>query len=436
LKIKKEIKIGVLIVIATGLLFWGLNYLKGNNPFVKERFFYALYDNVEGLNSSSKVTINGLKVGKVNTISINAIDSGLVIVKFSLDQEIQIPDLSIAEIYSLDLMGNKGIQLKFINSNTFYNIGDTVLSATEQDLKDQVSAQMLPLKLKAEDLMVSIEDAVKVVKDLFNKTNTDNIQGTLRNLNKTFKTLEHTSTELDSLLTNNRGRIDSIFINVNSITANLRNNNEQISFILKNLASVSDSLAKSKLLSTINNANRTLESVYNIMSKIERGEGTMGLLINNDSLYNNLNKSSQDLDKLLVDLRENPKRYLHYSLFDFGKTVVVDESGYDPKKEKKKKRKKKKDNNDDSSYNDVNYKIQIKSSLKSININSSEFKGLSNISEWHNSERYKYTVGIAFTMKEAKQLQNKVREVFPDAFVVAYNGKDQIDVKEAKKVLN
>lgn len=436
MKIKKEIKIGVLIVIATGLLFWGLNYLKGNNPFVKERFFYALYDNVEGLNSSSKVTINGLKVGKVNTISINAIDSGLVIVKFSLDQEIQIPDLSIAEIYSLDLMGNKGIQLKFINSNTFYNIGDTVLSATEQDLKDQVSAQMLPLKLKAEDLMVSIEDAVKVVKDLFNKTNTDNIQGTLRNLNKTFKTLEHTSTELDSLLTNNRGRIDSIFINVNSITANLRNNNEQISFILKNLASVSDSLAKSKLLSTINNANRTLESVYNIMSKIERGEGTMGLLINNDSLYNNLNKSSQDLDKLLVDLRENPKRYLHYSLFDFGKTVVVDESGYDPKKEKKKKRKKKKDNNDDSSYNDVNYKIQIKSSLKSININSSEFKGLSNISEWHNSERYKYTVGIAFTMKEAKQLQNKVREVFPDAFVVAYNGKDQIDVKEAKKVLN
>ena len=178
-----------------------------------------------------------------------------------------------------------------------------------------------------------------------------------------------------------------------------------------------------------------MESVYNIMDKIERGEGTMGMLINNDSLYNNLNKSSVDLDKLLVDLRENPKRYLHYSLFDFGKTVVVDESGYDPKKDKKDKNKKKK-NNDDSSFNDVNYKIQIKSSLKQIDIKSKEFNGLENISEWYASNRYKYTVGIAYTMKEAKKLQDNIRNIFPDAFVVAFDGDKQIEVAQAKKVLD
>ena len=434
MKIKKEIKVGLLIVIASGLLFWGLNFLKGNNPFSPKINYYALYSNVEGLNISSKVTLNGYKIGKVENISFSPESYGKVLVEISLTQDIKIPDSTVAQIYSLDLMGTKAIQLNFSNHDTYYSVGDTLYSETEQDLKEQVSAQMLPLKLKAEDLMLSIEDAMKVVREIFNKTNINSIENSLYNLNRTFKTLNHTSSELDSLLSNNRERLASIFTNVESITANLKNNNDQITLILSNLSDVSDSLAKSKLLSTINNANKAMESVYNIMAKIERGEGTMGMLINNDSLYNNLNKSSQDLDKLLVDLRENPKRYLHYSLFDFGKTIVVDESGYDPKKEKKKKKKKKK-NNDDSSYNNVNYKIQIKSSLNKIKLNSKEFDGLQNISEWYVSERYKYTVGVAYTMSEAKKLQDSIREIFPDAFVVAFDGDKQIAVSDAKKVL-
>ncbi len=433
MKIKKEIKVGLLIVIASGLLFWGLNFLKGNNPFNPKINYFALYSNVEGLNISSKVTLNGYKIGKVENISFTPGNYGNVLVEFSLDQNIKIPDSTVAQIYSLDLMGTKAIQLNFSNDSIFYSVGDTLLSETEQDLKEQVSAQMLPLKLKAEDLMVSIEDAMKVVREIFSATNKAHIDKSLASLDRTFTTLRHTSSELDSLLSNNRGRLGAIFTNIESITSNLKNNNEQINLILKNLSSVSDSLAKSKLLSTINNANKAMESVYNIMAKIERGEGTMGMLINNDSLYNNLNKSSQDLDKLLIDLRENPKRYLHYSLFDFGKTVVVDESGYNPKKEKKKKKKKK--NSDDSSYNNVNYKIQIKSSIKPINIKSQEFEGLKNISEWFTSERYKYTVGTAYTMKEAKKLQDSIRAIFPDAFVVAFANDKQITVSEAKKVL-
>jgi phospholipid/cholesterol/gamma-HCH transport system substrate-binding protein len=433
LKIKKEIKVGLLIVVASGLLFWGLNFLKGNNPFNPKINYFALYSNVEGLNVSSKVTLNGYKIGKVERISFTPGNYGKVLVEFSLEQDIKIPDSTVAQIYSLDLMGTKAIQLNFTNDSVFHSIGDTLCSETEQDLKEQVSAQMLPLKLKAEDLMVSIEDAMKVVREIFSATNKAHIDKSLASLDRTFTTLRHTSTELDSLLTNNRGRLGTIFANVESITANLKNNNEQINLILKNLSNVSDSLAKSELLSTINNANKAMESVYNIMAKIERGEGTIGMLINNDSLYNNLNKSSEDLDKLLIDLRENPKRYLHYSLFDFGKTIVVDESGYDPKEAKKKKKKKK--NNDDSSYNNVNYKIQIKSSLKPINLDSKEFEGLKNVSEWYSAQRYKYTVGTAYTMKDAKKLQDEIRKIFPDAFVVAFKGDEQIAVTEAKKVL-
>jgi phospholipid/cholesterol/gamma-HCH transport system substrate-binding protein len=305
-------------------------------------------------------------------------------------------------------MGSKGINLKIGNSNNMLSNGDTIISKIEKDLKEQVSAQMLPLKIKAEDLMVSIEDAIKVVRNIFNKTNTDNIENTLRNLNKTFTTLKHTSTELDSILTNSRGKLDRIFSNVSSITTNLRNNNEQITFILKNLATVSDSLAKSKLLSTINNANRTLAQTDSIMRKINSGEGTIGQLVNNDTLYQNLETASRNLDLLLIDIRENPKRYIHYSLFDFGKTIVVNNK--DDLKKKKGKQKNK----------DLSYSIQIKSATKRIPFNSKELKNVKNISEHYIDGYYKYSIGNSSNYTEMKALRNEILKLFPDAFITKY----------------
>ena len=398
------------MIIAIGSLVMGLNYMKGHNFFVKENNYYVTYKKISGLQVSNPVSINGFKVGQVKDIKLILNDTGNdILVELNIDQNIHLKDSTVAMIYSLDLMGSKGINLT-IGKGPELSVGDTLISAVEEDLKDQVSAQMLPLKIKAEDLMSSIEDAMTVVKNLFNKTNTANIEGTLKNLNRTFKTLEHTSTELDSLLTHGRGKLDRIFANVESITNNLKNNNKQIDFILKNLALVSDSLAKSKLLSTIDNANRTLAQTDSIMRKINEGEGTIGQLINNDTLYRNLESASISLDKLLIDIKENPKRYIHYSLFDFGKTIVVDEKGLEKAKKKKQKKNK-----------DTSYHIQIKSATKRIPFDSRELKNLKNIDEHYINGYYKYSIGSSNTYSEIKALRKQILNMFPDAFITKYD---------------
>ena len=414
MKKSRIILIGFIIVVSISFLVVGLNYLKGNNYFVPEKIYYVSYARVSGLAVSNPVLINGFKIGQVRKIELAKDSTKSILVSLNITHDVTFNDSTVAMITSLDLMGSKGVDITVGNGLKSLSIGDTLISKIEDDLKEQVSAQMMPLKRKAEDLMVSIDDAVKVIKNLFNKTNTDNIQSTLKRLNRTFKTLEHTSTELDSILTNGRGRLDQIFINVESITANLKNNNEQITFILTNLASVSDSLAKSELLSTINNANNTLAMTDSIMSKINRGEGTIGQLINNDTLYQNLEEASLSLDKLLIDIKENPKRYIHYSLFDFGKTIVVDEKKPNKESKKKKNKKKTEDNGD------LSYHLQLKSAKKRINFNSEELRNLKNIDEHYVNGFYKYSVGASHSFKEMNELRKAFLDVFPDAFITKY----------------
>ena len=417
MKTSRIILIGIIIVIAISSLVVGLNYLKGNNFFNEENNYFVKYEKIEGLKTSNPVLINGYKVGQVKNIQLLLGETKPILVELSINTDIVLNDSTIAMIYSLDLMGSKGVNLIIGNGITDLSTKDTLVSAIEEDLKDQVSAQMLPLKLKAEDLMVSIEDAMKVVKNLFNKTNTANIEGTLKNLNETFKTLNHTSKELDNILTNSRDTLEQIFANVESITANLDNNQEQINFILKNLSLITDSLAKSELISTINNANRTLATTDSIMQKINRGEGTIGQLINNDTLYLNLEHASRSLDNLLIDLKENPKRHIHYSLFDFGKTIVVDEEGLRKEREKQAKKKAKKDSKKNK---DLSYHIQIRSAKKRIPINSKELKNFKNIDEHFVDGLYKYSTGKASSFSEMKKLRESIIEFFPDAFITKY----------------
>ena len=443
MRFAKEIKVGLLIIVASALLYLGLNYLKGNNPFKPEIYYFVKYKKIEGLELSSPVTINGVKVGKVKEIHFQEDNIKNIIVKLSFSKNYQIPDSSVARIYSLDLMGSKGIQIILSDKENIYNIGDTMHSSIEMNLSEQVSAQVAPLKAKTEELMGGIDSILVKIEYIFNKTNRANIDKSFESISRTFANLERASITLDTLLKNEKTRLHNIFVNVESITSNFKENNERLTSIIRNFDNLSDSLSKAEIVSTINNANNALVSVNSILGKIEKGEGTMGMLINNDSLYKHLDNSAADLDKLLIDLRENPKRYLHYSMFDFGKTIVVDEKGYDKEKEKQKKKdekkakknKKKNKSNNDTSSNEVKYKIQIRSSFKRIGDNSSEFNGIANVEENNVGKLFKYTVGNYHSKQEANKMQNEVRNKIPDAFVVAYKGNQQISVLEAKKLL-
>lgn len=331
-KISKTAKIGFLITIAIAILVWGVNYLKGVNFFRGEDKYYVVYERIAGLVEASPVLINGFQVGQVRDIHFYPDKSGKIVVSFVIDDEFKLPKYTIARIYSSDIMGTKAIELILGRSLYFYHqVGDTLLPEIEGTLKETVNAQVLPIKKKAEDLLLSIDSVMTVVQFIFNEATRDNLSQTFEGMKATILNLEEISSSFNILLKDEKGKIADIFSNIESISSNLKNNNEALTNLIENFSSISDTIAKSEIASTIYNANKALTQVNELIDRINKGEGTIGLLMNNDKLYNNLDRAANDLNKLLEDLRENPKRYVHYSLFDFGRTKIVSEE-----KEKKK----------------------------------------------------------------------------------------------------
>ena len=318
---KAELKIGVIGIFSIFLLIWGISFLKGNNIFENSNEYYSIYKNIDGLESSAPVRINGLTVGNVTDIYFHPNSSGDIIVKFTLNNDIKFPRNSIAKIYNSDIMGTKAVKLIYGNSNIFASAGDTLYSEIEDGLKDEVNKQVLPLKNKAEELISSIDSVMTVITTVLDKDARESLSSSLRSLNRTFSTMELAMVRLDSVIYKNDIRISNIIQNVESITTNLHNNNDFIATTLKNFEAISDSIAKSNIKSTINNLDKSLADFDKILQKIEKGEGTIGLLLNDKEMYNNLTSASNQLDLLIEDMKKYPKRYLTFSLLGGKKTV-------------------------------------------------------------------------------------------------------------------
>jgi len=323
-KKRTYIIIGAIFLISSLIFIWGVNYLKGIDLFSPDNTFYVEYKNVSGLKVSNSVTINGFVIGQVRDIKLKPDYSG-VIVKLSIKKDYLIPKSSVAEIYSLDIMGTKGVRIIFSDQNDYLKTGDTLQGIIEKDLKEQVNAEILPLKKKTEEMIASFDSAATIIQNIFDKSARRNLRLSFESIKKTLKTLEQTTFTFDTLLTSEKSKITIFMDNIVSISKNLKNNNDKISKVIENFAQISDSLAKVNFVKTIEKTNQTLEETYAILDKINRGEGSLGLLLNNDTLYYNLQNSAKDLDILLKDIKENPKRYLHFSIFDLGRTVVVSE---------------------------------------------------------------------------------------------------------------
>lgn len=321
---KSKIIIGSLFVIVIALLVMGINYLKGIDFFNPNNTFYAVYSNVNGLKVSNDVTVNGYTIGQVRDISLKQDFSG-VVVAFSIDKEFNIPDSTIAQIYSSDIMGTKAVRLILSKASKKLSDGDTLIPDSEKDLKAQVNAELLPLKKKTESLIMSFDSALAIIQNIFNEKTRQNLLMSFESIKRTLQYLEGTSLIMDTLLTSQKSRLIQIFSNVESITYNLKKNNEALTNIINNFSSISDTLARIQFVSVMENAEKTLIQTNQIVEKINEGQGTIGMLINNDTLYQHLEQSAKDLDFLLRDIKENPKRYLHFSVFDFGKTVVKEE---------------------------------------------------------------------------------------------------------------
>ncbi len=315
IRIRREIKIGF-VVVATILLFiWGLNYLKGTDIFTRQIKFYAEYEQVSGLIESNPVTISGVKVGQVNKIFFHPDKSGRIIVESIVDRSVNIPDNSIARLYSSDLLGTREIEIVLGNSETHISDGDTLKTHIQASIQEEVSQQMLPFKKQAENLIAQVDSVLAVIQYVFNEETRDNIGESLENIKLTLQNFERTTHTLDTTFYVQAHRIANIIRNAESITYNLKKNNEAITNIINNFEAVSDSLATANIKQTINNAESAIAELNIMLKKINESEGSLGLLINDTTLYINLEKSSKQLEELLEDINKDPRKYFNISVF-------------------------------------------------------------------------------------------------------------------------
>ena len=312
----KEFKIGLFAIASIIALVFGVNYLKGINILNDNRDFYAVYKNIGGLQVGSSVLVNGYKVGMVSNIDLLTEQNQNLLVTISLDKEFDIATNTVCKIVNQDLMGSKGIALVLGNTDELVTSGDTLISGIEGSLQDEVNAQILPLKNKAEELIGSIDSVMMIVTAVLNKDTRENLRNSLSSLDKTFELMSHTMVKVDSMIDINDERIAKVVKNLESITSNLESSNGEIKNILTNFSSLSDSLAKADIA-------KVLQNVSDITTKINNAEGSIGLLLKDDKIYVNFEKSTRELAALLEDIKKNPSRYVNFSIIGGGKPYVA-----------------------------------------------------------------------------------------------------------------
>ncbi len=397
-------KIGLVSIFSLVALIWGLNFLKGKGTFNTDDLYYVVYERIDGLAVTNPVLINGFKVGQVRNIHFMPDNSSHLVVEIAIKKEYRFHKTTVARIFSSDLMGTKAIELKVGQETEWQVSGDTLIPDFEGTLQEMVSVQMLPLKNKAESLMKEMEDVIEIVKVIFDEQTREDISDSFKNIKATFSNLERSTSNLDTIVDGGKVRFINILRNVESITENLKNNNKVLTLAIANMANISDSLAKSDIKHVVNQAYSVLSQLDVITRKINNSEGTMGLLINNDTLFHNLENATYNLNRLLEDLRLNPKRYVQFSAFNLGKTVYV-EQGQEEEQATKDK---------------IIYKIQIKSWNSPILLIPENFSGYKNVEEAFFGGTYIYLIGKKKNLENARSFLKEVKNDFPEAFIVEF----------------
>jgi phospholipid/cholesterol/gamma-HCH transport system substrate-binding protein len=301
MEIRKEAKIGLIAVLVIAAAIWGFSFLKGKNIFTVSKQYYAVFSNIGGLQKSSVVSANGYTIGRVSDIQFVHGQINRIIVEVSIDRQFNIPSNSIVEIYSTDFMGSKAINMTLGNSNVFAHENDTLPGKFDGDISVLVTKKLLPLKEKGERLIESIDSVMLIIKNTFTPETQDNIRRGVASLEK--------------IIVTQREKVAVIMDNLQDITNNLKQSNGQVTNTINNLSSFSDSLAQSNIKTAIKNANSVISETNLLMQKINQNQGSVGKLINEDSIYNSLESTLKDLDNLLIDLKANPKKYVHFSVF-------------------------------------------------------------------------------------------------------------------------
>lgn len=301
-----ELKVGFLALLAFLILYFGFNFLKGNDVFSTARVYYVEYDNVDGLMVSNQVMVNGIEVGKVKKVEILPEKANKILVTLRLSQDILIPDKTVAVLSDGALLGGKIIRLRLEGKGNLAE--DSFLKGeTEVGVTALLKERAIPVIANADSLLVSFRQ----ISNKFDHTGTY-----LNTLLKTSnETVSNINGSVNSIVADNKANIAQISSNMKTLSTDLIETEKQLRPLLTKFNTVADSLNALKIGKTLKEVDATVVSLKKIVQGLERGEGTAGKLIKNDSLYLGLNKTIVDLDKLLLDFRLQPKRYIGISVF-------------------------------------------------------------------------------------------------------------------------
>jgi len=309
MKIKNETKVGVLATVAIAILVIGYSFLKGNDVFTSENVFYATYERVDGLSVSKPVYVNGYQIGRVSGLTLTS--NGHILTEFKIDKKYQVPQNTLARISSTDLLGGKAIVFELGDSHTYAMSGDTLDAGIQKNIMEQVE----PIQKKAEAIFAVMDSVLTSVNNTINPEFQKNINRSLASIANTLNTLENTALQVDGMVGAQKSKISGILTNLESISTNFNNNNQKLTTIFANLETVSDKAARLNFEETMNKANMAVADLQSVVDNINNGNGSLGKLLNDENLYHNLEDASKSLDNLIIDVKENPKRYVHFSVF-------------------------------------------------------------------------------------------------------------------------
>lgn len=301
MKLTRELKTGIIVVGGIVLFILGFTFLKATNIFSSSRTFYAVYEKVNGLTPGTSVSINGLKVGTIQDIRF--LDSkGHLLVSFTIDNDFQFSKNSTAEIYDTGIIAGKGLRIVPIYDQAeLSKDGDTLQSSIDPGLTELVNQKLAPLQESLDAILKNADSVMIGVDAVLDSTSRQHIKNTLENLDGVTYNFNQAGQTLNNLLSTNKGKLDRTLTNVDQLS--------------ENLASLSDTLVNADIGLAVNSLKNSMIKLNQVMGKIEQGEGSIGKLMNDDELYTNLSDASLELELLLEDMRLNPKRYVHFSLF-------------------------------------------------------------------------------------------------------------------------
>ncbi|MBF4518358.1 MCE family protein [Flavobacterium sp. ANB] len=301
MKLTREIKTAILVIASILLFIWGYSFLKGRDLFTNYQTLYVEYDNVEDLPQSAPVTLNGLAIGKVTKITINE-NTGRLLVELQLKTDFPISKTSEAYLYSPSLIGGKQIKIvPNLKDKEPVVDGQALQGNIELGLTESLGGKIEPIQQKLDLMLANINTLVTGLNNVLDRKGQEDIKKSLAELSQTMEQFHRASGTLNSILDTNKGQINGVVTNFNKMSNNFNK--------------ISDSLNKADLGKTVRNLNQTLAKVDGIMSNLNSGKGTAGKLLNDDALYNNLAKTSKELELLLQDVRLYPTRYVNVSLF-------------------------------------------------------------------------------------------------------------------------